>query len=65
MTSVKLPNRSNEYRRRAEEARAKAASTSDPQAQVSLLHDADLWERMAKWEDINNPARPGDLAWRP
>lgn len=65
MMNVKLPNRSNEYRRRAMEARAKAASTSDSQAQDSLLHDADLWERMATWEDVNNPPRPGDLAWRP
>lgn len=65
MTSVKLPNRSREYRRRAEEARTKAESTRDPRARQTLLHDAELWERMARWEDINNPAMPGDLAWRP
>lgn len=37
----------------------------DPQARESLLQDADLWERMATWEDVNNPPLPGDLAWRP
>lgn len=65
MTNVKLPNRSKEYRRRAQDVRAKAAAMRDPQARESLLRDADLWERMATWEDVNNPPLPGDLAWRP
>jgi hypothetical protein len=65
MTNLNLPNRSQEYRRRAQDVRAKAASMSAPQARESLLRDADMWERMAKWEDVNNPPRPSGLAWRP
>ena len=52
------PNRSAEYRRRAEEARMLADTARGQQAQESLRQVADTWERMAQWEDKNNPERP-------
>jgi hypothetical protein len=52
------PNRSAEYRKRAEEARARADSTTDEKECAALLQAADTWERMADWEDKNNPT-PG------
>jgi hypothetical protein len=52
------PNRSAEYRKRAEEARARADSTTDEKERAALLQAADTWERMADWEDKNNPT-PG------
>ena len=51
-------NRSLEYRKRAEEARAKADETTDETNKRSWLHTADTWERMASWEDITNPPKP-------
>ena len=51
------PNRAAEYRRRADESRAKAMATSDDATRELLLADADMWERMAKWEDETH--RPG------
>lgn len=51
------PSRSAEYRKRAEEARTKAEVTPDKGARDALLQDADTWERMAAWEDKNNPVR--------
>lgn len=51
-------NRSLEYRKRAEEARAKADETTDDTNKRSWLHTADTWERMASWEDITNPPKP-------
>ena len=53
------PNRSAEYRRRAEETRAQADETTDDNKRRTLLEMADTWERMAQWEDKNNPERPG------
>lgn len=52
------PNRAVEYRKRAEEARAKAAETADEANKQTWLKTADTWERMAEWEDKNNPPRP-------
>jgi hypothetical protein len=51
------PNRSAEYRTRAEEARAKAGVTDDKGASDALLQEADTWDRMAAWEDKNNPSQ--------
>jgi len=51
------PNRSQEYRHRAEECRTKAEQTMDPAARQSLLQTAETWDRMADWEDKNNPPR--------
>ena len=51
------PNRSEEYRKWAEEARMKAEVTVDPGARHALLQTAETWERMAEWEDKNNPPR--------
>ena len=45
-----------EYRRRAEEARTKAKGTLDSKARQNLLQDADMWERMAHWEE-GQPAK--------
>jgi aminoglycoside phosphotransferase (APT) family kinase protein len=53
------PNRGDEYRKRAEEVRTKAEAMDDQRARDSLLRDADMWERMAKWEDENNPPPRG------
>lgn len=51
------PNRSKEYRKRAEDARAKAKGMTEERARGSLLRDAEMWERMAAWEDKFNPPR--------
>jgi len=51
------PNRSVEYRRRAEEARAKAETATDDTVRKWALRDADTWERMAAYEDLHNPPR--------
>ena len=50
------PNQSVAYRMRAEEARAKGEVADDKGASDALLQEADTWERMAGWEDKNNPA---------
>jgi hypothetical protein len=52
------PNRSAEYRKRAEEARTRAEITQDKGSRDALLQAADTWERMAVWEDKNNPVLP-------
>jgi len=41
------------YRERAEEARAQADETADPEVRRSLLQVADTWERMAQYEEKN------------
>jgi hypothetical protein len=50
------PNQSVAYRKRAEEARAKAGIADDKGASDALLQDSNTWERMAGWEDKNSPA---------
>ena len=40
-----------QYRARAQEARAKAAAIEDGEARQQLLHDAEVWERMADFEE--------------
>ena len=52
-----LPNRAEEYRHRAEEARTQAEGMKDKSARDAMLQVADTWERMAQWEDKNNPPR--------
>ena len=47
--------RIRDCRARAEEMRAKAEA-SEPK-DLKALHDADLWERMAEWEE-KNPRKP-------
>jgi hypothetical protein len=56
MTSVKtdLPA---QYRARAQEARDRAATVQDEETQKRLLQDAETWERMAAYEEKNNPNR--------
>ena len=49
------PNRSEEYRKRAQEARARAETTDNGTDRAAFLNDAETWERMAMWEDRNNP----------
>lgn len=47
-TTGNLPKR---YRYRAEEARQKAQAAGDEATRQRLLHDADMWERMAAYEE--------------
>ena len=50
MTSVKT-NVPAQLRARAEEARQKAAAEPSEPARKALLNDAELWERMADYEE--------------
>lgn len=52
------PNRSGEYRKRADKARSNANETTDDCARNALLKVADTWERLATYEDRHNVARP-------
>jgi len=45
------------YRERAEEARAQADETTDPERRRALLQVADTWERMAQYEE-KHPSVP-------
>ena len=56
MTSVKT-NLPAQYRARAREARDQAASVQDEETRKRLLQDAETWERMAAYEERNNPTR--------
>lgn len=47
--------RIRDYRARAEELRATAATAPDPAEAEAARHDADMWERMADWEEKNPP----------
>ena len=40
-----------QYRARAKEAREQATMTDDPAKQQRLLADAEMWERMADYEE--------------
>jgi len=44
------PKRSEEYRKRAGEVRAKADAAHDKASRDALLQEADTWERMADYE---------------
>jgi hypothetical protein len=50
MTSVRNDNPAL-YRARAQEAREKAKAATDEALRKLLLHDAELWERMADYEE--------------
>ena len=47
------PNRPAQHRARALEDRDKAASEPDEAKRKSLLHNAEMWERMAEYEEKN------------
>lgn len=47
--------RLREYRARAEELLAAAETMTDAKARQTVLQDAQLWERMAEWEEKNPP----------
>jgi hypothetical protein len=53
------PKRSEEYRKRAGEVRAKADAAHDKASRDALLQEADTWERMADYEDKHQA--PGGL----
>jgi hypothetical protein len=57
MTSV-LTNVPQQCRTRAAEARQKAETASDDATRKILLRDAELWERMADFEEKNNRQFP-------
>ena len=46
-----IHNRPNQYRQRAEEARAKADATRDSNLRREMLQAAETWERMADYEE--------------
>jgi hypothetical protein len=56
MTSI-IHNVATEYWHCAEEARAQASLATDERFRQSLLQIADTWERMALYEEQNNPQR--------
>jgi hypothetical protein len=60
MTSVRveLPAK---YRERAAEARAKAQLAPDERSRKAFLNDAELWERMAAYEETKDD-RSSDTA---
>lgn len=46
-------NRPSQYRARAQEAREKAQSEPDEAKRTALIRNAELWERMADYEEKN------------
>jgi hypothetical protein len=56
MTSI-IHDVATEYRHRAEEARAQVSLATDERVRQNLLQIADTWERMARYEEQNNPQR--------
>jgi hypothetical protein len=52
MTST-VPNRPTQHRARAQEDRDRAASEPDEAKRLSLLHNAEMWEQMADFEEKN------------
>ena len=46
-----LPDKAAEYRTRAGDARRKADASPDPRTRETLMQTADIWERMARYED--------------
>lgn len=47
------PNRPVQFRAKAQEARDRAQNESDEGKRRALLNDAELWDRMADYEDKN------------
>jgi hypothetical protein len=56
LTSVQN-NLPSQYRKWAKEARDKAAAEADENVRKLLLHDAQLWEQMADFEEKAYPSR--------
>lgn len=52
-------NRPTQYRAKAHQARNQAEIASDAASQRKLLEVADLWERMADYDE-KNPSAPSD-----
>ena len=46
-------NKAKHYRARAEEARSRAELATDEAQRLAYLKDAELWERMADYEEKN------------
>ncbi len=46
-----VPNRPLQHRARAQQDRDKAASEIDEAKRKSLLHNAEMWERMADFDE--------------
>jgi len=46
-------NRPAQYRAKAQDARDRAATTLDEATRHRLLRDAEMWERMAAYEEQN------------
>jgi hypothetical protein len=57
-----LRSRGPEYRERAAEARIKAESLEDEGARRTMLNSADLWDRMADYEERQQAHRDKDQA---
>ena len=47
--------RIREYRARSQELRAKADASE--RKDLNVLHDAEMWDRMADWEERNPPGQ--------
>ena len=45
-----------QYRAKAQDARERAKATTDDTARQKLLNDADLWDRMAAYEEAHPTA---------
>jgi len=60
MSPAPLFNKAEMYRKRAEEARVKAEATEEPAAREALLRTAEVWDRMAAYEETHNPWHPSD-----
>jgi hypothetical protein len=56
MTSIQNPLPA-QYRARAQEARDKAEMAAEQAARHRLLRDAEMYERMAEYEEKTNPTR--------
>jgi hypothetical protein len=54
MTSL-IQDMARHYRMRAEETRARAEVADTEETRKSLLQLANTWERMAQYEESNNP----------
>lgn len=60
MLPLRSPAPAPAYRERAAEARMRAESMTDDEARKTMLRSADLWERMADYEEANTPS----TVWR-
>ena len=56
MTYRSPPNRSEEYRKLAQECRSEANAMEDAASRKAMLDTADTWESLADYEDKTNPS---------